>query len=367
MRLVIDCYKLVKGAGKSIGIYNLAKSLVQNLALSEESISGKDEIVVLGNSFNRKDFDVEGIHFVQVRGNPLNKINIIFWELFEVVYWGKKMRADRLLFPRGYRPLFCPVPDAIIVHDLIPFYYHKVFPDTLNKLENAYVMNRLKASIRKAKCVITISEFSRKEIDRICPGCSDRVKVIYNGYNDVTYKNRIKFEKPYIFATTSEMPHKNADGILQAYQAYRRIDPNPLELVIVGIAGVDPYHIEEETARHIKCYKYIREFEEMCGILHDAKAFLFLSLMEGFGFPPLEAMQLGVPVVCSNRSSLPEVAADAALLVDPQIPEEAAQALYQVVNDHMLRENLIKKGRENISRFSWESRTKLYWKALKEF
>lgn len=366
MRLVIDCYKLVKGAGKSIGIYNLTRSLVQNLACSQEVRLRTDEIVVLGNSYNRDDFAIEGVRFVQVPGNPLSRGNVLLWELFGVVFWGKKERADRILFPRGFRPLFCTIPDAIIVHDLIPFYYHETFPHTLNRLENAYIMNRLKASIKRADRVITISEFSRKEIQRICPGCMERVRVIHNGYNDVSCGTPDRTAAPYLYATTTQMPHKNAGGILKAYQEYRRISDRPLDLVVVGIPDTKPYGIDEETAAHIRCYPYIREFETMCKLLKGASAFLFLSLMEGFGFPPLEAMQLGVPVVCSNSSSLPEVTADAALLVDPQKPEEAARALQRVLTDQALREELIQKGYENIGRFSWDSRAKLYWKALKE-
>lgn len=366
MRLVIDCYKLVKGAGKSIGIYNLTKTLVHHLAGSEEIRSGKDELIVLGNSHNRSDFDVKGVDFKLVPGDPLNKINIIIWELFTVVRWAKKERADRILFPRGFRPLFCPVPDAIIIHDLIPFYYHEVFPDTFNKVENAYIMNRLKASMKHADRIITISDFSRAEIDRLCPGCGDKVRVVHNGYNDVTCGEEYLTETPYIYATTTTMPHKNASGILRAYEAYRKSSSAPLDLIVIGIAGTDGYEISREAAEHVKCFKFIEKFSDMCSILKGARAFLFLSLMEGFGFPPLEAMQLGVPVVCSDRSSLPEVVGDAALTVDPENVEDVARAMERIVTDEALRAELIGKGYKNIERFSWKSRTPLYWKALKE-
>ena len=85
---------------------------------------------------------------------------------------------------------------------------------------------------------------------------------------------------------------------------------------------------------------------------------------EGFGFPPLEAMQMGVPVVCSDRSSLPEVVGDAGILVNPDDMEEAAKALIRVTEEDEVREGLIKRGYENIKRFSWESRTDLYWEEL---
>lgn len=375
MRLLIDCYKLVKGAGKSIGIYNLTGSIITHLAATLPEKPECEEIIVLGNEYNQKDFDVPGVTFVKVPGNPLNKINMILWELFRVPVWAKKYHADRILFPRGYRPLFCSVKDTIIVHDLIPFYYHKYFPDTFNKLENAYIMNRLKASIRRANRVITISEYSLKEMEEMCPGCRDRVHVIYNGYNDVSCPEDGKFKEVsppdngnYLFAVTSGLPHKNAAGILKAYDSYYqqalRKKEKPLSLLAVGIEGTEGYSISEEAAKHVTCYKFIKDFGDMCLLLKGARAFLFLSYMEGFGFPPLEAMQLGVPVVCSDRSSLPEVVKDAGILVDPDDFEAVTKALERVVSDEALREKLIEKGYQNIRRFSWESRTELYWEEM---
>ena len=122
--------------------------------------------------------------------------------------------------------------------------------------------------------------------------------------------------------------------------------------------------MDREAAAHVRCYKFFEKFEDMCRMAAGAKAYLFLSYVEGFGFPPLEAMQLGVPVVCSDRSSLPEVVADAALLVSPEDEKGAAEALLRVTEDAELRQELIRKGYENIRRFSWDSRTDLYWKEL---
>ncbi|MDE7013832.1 MAG: hypothetical protein K2P19_04045, partial [Kineothrix sp.] len=138
MNLVIDCFKLVKGAGKSIGIYNLALSITRHLGervqeqrkAQEESGSGKkpdennggkwnrsnggktggnsgsqDTIIVLGNSYNREEFDVPGVTFVEVDGNPLNKVYCVLWELWLVKKYAANYQADRILFPRGYRPI----------------------------------------------------------------------------------------------------------------------------------------------------------------------------------------------------------------------------------------------------------------------
>ena len=367
MRLVIDCFKLVKGKGKSIGIYNLAQSLVQHLTATNKSGEHCEEIIVLGNEYNRKDFDIPGIRFVLMKGNPLNKLTCIVWELFLVPGKARKYGADRILFPRGYRPLFYRGKDTVIIHDLIPFYYDKHFPGVLNRFENAYIMSRLKASMKHADRIITISEFSRKEIDAMCPGSGSRVNVIYNGLNKVQAseeKCALSPERPYIYATASKLPHKNAAGVLKTYDAYFHQTDNPARLVVVGIPGTEEFEISEEAAAYVPCYKYIERTEDMHSLLAGARAFLFLSLIEGFGFPPLEAMQLGVPVVSSDRTALAEVVGDAGLLTDPDNYAQTVECLNRVLEDEELRAGLIQKGYANVKRFDWDSRIAAYWEEL---
>ncbi len=453
MNLVIDCFKLVKGEGKSIGIPHLTRSIVVNLGrrvLEQEQSgqkSGKSRtegapaIIVLGNAWNREEFDVPGVIFVEVEGDPRNKLFCVYWELVLVGKYARQYAADRILFPRGYRPL-SPVlgigrhriKDTILIHDLIPFYYHTHHPGVFHPLENAYIMRRLKDSIRGADRVITISDYSRRDILEKVPGSGRKIKVIYNGVNEITLPEAADRERPeqkeaeaadrekpeqkeaetadrerseqketeaadrekpeqkeaeaagrhpdrkssktgkqadawtpgsYMVAMTSGLPHKNARGILRAYEAYRKRTTSPLPLTVIGIGDTSAYpEMNKEAAAAVRCLSYIGDFKEMCRIAGGARVYLFLSYVEGFGFPPLEAMQLGVPVVCSDRSSLPEVVGEAGILVDPDDPERAADGLLQAAEDEELRQSLIRKGYENIKRFSWETRTGLYWKEL---
>lgn len=375
MRLVIDCFKLVKGQGKSIGIYNLAKNLTRHLAETNQNREHCEEIVVLGNEYNRKDFEVPGVRFIQVKGNPLSRLSYTLWELFGVVSAVKKAGGDRVLFPRGYRPLFYRGKDIVIIHDLIPFFYDRHFPGVLNRVENAYIMNRLKASIRHAYRVVTISEYSMKEMEEICPDCGKRTRVIYNGINPVPCSevpSSLKPEGPYLYAGVSALPHKNALGVLKTYEAYYKAEiregKNPARLVIIGIDSPESIPggevLSPQAAEYVTCYRYIESGEEMHSLLAGASAFLFLSLIEGFGFPPLEAMQLGVPVICSNRSSLPEVIGDAGLLTDPDDIDGTVSCIRRLLGDEALRKELIEKGYENVKRFDWDSRIERYWEVL---
>ena len=364
MRLIIDCFKLVKGAGKSIGIYNLALNLVRELA---SDTGGGHEIIVLGNAHNRSDFDVEGIRFVKVNGNPLNRLGCIFWELFAVSVTAKRMKADKVLFPRGYASMLHLTKECVIIHDMIPFYYHENFPGYFSRLENFYIMWRLRASARKADQVITISEASKKDILKYSHTDADRITVIYNGYNAIESRQYEEAKEPYILAMTSGLPHKNAIGIVKSYAAYCRLTEEPIPLKIIGIEDVSQLDVDKDISGNITCIKYVEKDAQLHQMIYAAKAFLFLSLVEGFGFPPIEAMQLGTPVICSDRSSLPEVVAEAAVCVDPEDYDRVAEAIKRVADNAIDTDELCRKCKANMARFDWEKTGRKYREVLFEW
>lgn len=381
MILLIDCFKLVKGTGKSIGIYNLAKNLVDNLP----GLDSGARIVVLGNKYNREDFDIKGVEFVEVKYNPLSQAVCAMWELVLVNKAIKKIHPDKVLFPRGYLPFRSVSKNYVIIHDMIPFYYHKHFPGVLGKT-NYYIMWRLKASARKAYRVITVSEYAGSDIvktaglkdpDKVIPILSGLNKMDASGIKEGYYpEGQSKPYRPYISAIASKLPHKNVLGVLKAYKVYLDMhtsgqDSSVLGLHIIGLdnAGVDRMIQEEHIAftpeerSLIVGYKYIKRDEDMYAVIKGSQAFLFMSLNEGFGFPPLEAMQLGVPVVCSNRTSLPEVVGSAGILVNPDDYNAVAKALVEMESPEV-RDKYIKLGYENIQRFRWDDRIQKYKEEL---
>lgn len=366
LRLAIDCFKLVKGAGKSIGIYNVALSLTQNLVLGKKKSSDSKkkncEIIVIGNKYNKEDFDINGVQFIQIdRYNPLNKVHCIFWELFAVSTVCKKLNVDKVLFPRGYCALTHPVEDIVLIHDLIPFYYNEHFPGVFNKYENAYIMSRLRSSAKTAKKIITISEASKADIIKYCNVKEDKITVIHNACNAVDFhEDRKIVEKPYMCAITSALPHKNAVGVLKSYEEYHKIAEKPLKLHVIGIDEKFKSGISQKTLDDIVFHKYIENNNDMYELIHNCTMFVFLSLVEGFGLPPIEAMQLEVPVICSDCSSLPEVVGNAAILVNPENYDMVAHEMLRLQNDICLQQELIEAGKKNTYRFSWESRAQQY-------
>lgn len=367
MRLVIDCFKLIKGIGKSIGIYNVAQGIVKHLGeMNCASDAKKAEILVLGNKDNREDFDVPGVKFIEIKKyDPRNKIQVVIWELFYVSKVCKKLRADRVFFPRGYTALTHPIYDIVLIHDLIPFYYYEHFPGVFNKVENAYIMRRLKQSAKSAKKVITISQASKEDIVKYCGVDESKITVINNACEEINVKIE-RSTKPYICAMTSGLPHKNAKGIIESYVNYCKMTDMPLNLVIIGLQDMNDYDVPKDIRNRIRCHKFIKDNEELYNIIGGSEVFLFLSLVEGFGLPPIEAMQLGVPVICSNTSSLPEVVGDAAILVDPSNYVQTAQSLKHLLENPNKRSEMINNGYANAKRFSPESRAAMYWRELIE-
>lgn len=372
--LLIDCFKQVKGAGKSIGIYNLAKNLVWNLAEQQRKNPGgrakNYKILVFGNRYNQKDFDIPGVEFILISHNPLNKLTCIWWELFEVSVLAKRYHADKILYPRGYASMLHLTKEYIIIHDMIPFYYDKHYPGYFNRLENFYIMWRLKASASHADQVITISEASKQDILLYAKTNGANITVINNGYNAIKEVPKNIMKEDYILALTSKLPHKNAEGVLRAYERYCRqmtdVQGKILPLKIIGIADTGQWYEElsPEVREHISCYPYIQSDDEMHEMIAKARVFLFLSKVEGFGFPPVEAMQLGTAVICSNMSSLPEVVDNAAVLVNPDDLEETAAAIQRLISDEEQQEVLIRNGYTNATRFSWERIGQEYWNIL---
>lgn len=357
--IVIDCFKLVKGMGKSLGIYNVALHLVQSLIAARPSA----KITVLGTRYNREDFAIAGVNFVEIDRDPHRRLTCVLWELFTVSKVVKQLKADEVLFPRGFCALTHPVRDVVLVHDMIPFYYHANYPGYFNRLENFYIRWRLKASIRTAHRVITISEASKADILRYTKCDPAKINVILNGCDAFRYAGPTG-GGGYFSAITSKLPHKNAAGIVKAYAAYVSQCDDPLPLELIGVPDIDAYTQDESLKARVTCHAYIKENEVLHTLIARSEGFLFLSLTEGFGLPPVEAMLVGAPVVCSDRSSLPEACGDAALYVDPEQPEGVAAALLSLQKDPVLRERLRERGYRNAQRFSWSSRAKLYWDVL---
>jgi glycosyltransferase involved in cell wall biosynthesis len=250
----------------------------------------------------------------------------------------------------------------VTVYDLVPFIYPKLHP---NQTLWSYRLF-FKKILNKSDMIITISQNSKKDLMRLFKINENKIKVIQLAVSeefrilDDEQKKSAKQNNPLgkfiLFVGTLE-PRKNIPGLLRAFYQLKKKGFEH-KLVIVGKKGWK----YEDIFRTIKKLNLKKEViflgyvpqEEIINLYNAADLFVFPSLYEGFGLPPLEAMACGCPVVVSNTSSMPEVCGNAALYVNPYNVPEIAQAMERVLTDTKLKKDMIKKGLKQAKKFSWE-------------
>ena len=248
------------------------------------------------------------------------------------------------------------------IHDITPFRVPETFtPDFLALHKKAF-----ENACGKSTKIITDSEFSKKDIIDFTHMDENKIDVVYCGVNSEYFSKRqnnldnvrIKYALPdkYILYFGTCRPHKNVESVINAYvhlpeatrREYALVITNPKEVTKFCAMknNVAPHYIENVSE------------EDKPAIYQMASVMVWLSLYEGFGLPIIEAQSAGTPVVCSNVTSLPEVAGDAAVLVDPLDTETTVDAIERCLHDEPFRQDLIAKGHENIKRFSWDESAK---------
>ena len=278
----------------------------------------------------------------------------------------RRARADLFHAPHYVLPPLTPCRSVVTIHDVI----HLRFPEYLpNRAAHTYARAMMWLAIRRADRVLTVSEASKRDILRYFNVSSGKVEVIPNAIDDrfgmapsdeevAQVRERYQLHAPFLLYAGNIKPHKNIERLIEAFGQLRRRGFDKVKLLIIG-DQVTKYAALRHAVHRCKLHTHVRFFgfvpDRMLAVLYRlADAFVFPSLYEGFGLPPLEAMASGTPVVTSNVSSLPEVVGDAALLVDPYDVMAIADALERVLTDEALRHDLVTRGLARAKEFSWE-------------
>lgn len=277
----------------------------------------------------------------------------------------RRHRIDLLHSPHFMLPLLSSCPAVTTIHDVIYLACKNDLPSVAGR---AYYKGMMLASARRARKIITVSEFSKADIVRYLKIAPEKIEVIPSAvspvFRQVREKSRIDvvlgkygITTDFILYAGIYKPRKNHAGLLHAFQKFKAAGAKA-RLVIAG-----PMNEGESPLKELAQELGIAEQVIFTGAVDDlelatlysaARVYACPSLYEGFGFTVLEAMACGAPVVCSPETSLPEVAGDAALYADPRDPDKFAEALARVFSDAELRAELIEKGRKNCERFSWK-------------
>lgn len=263
---------------------------------------------------------------------------------------------------------FLRIPFIITVHDLIRYfdlkgkriYIHK--PNTRDR----FYMNLDYSGIKKAKKIITVSNHSKKDIIKYLQIPEEKIEVIYLGFDHQIFKPSLQkniFNFPYLLFVGSEQPRKNFPLLLKAFKKIREEGEfKNLKLIKVSKAGGKEVDFRGETLKLIRELNLNQEviftefvpIEDLVIYYSNAQCFILPSFYEGFGLTVLEAMACGCPVIISDLTSLPEIAGNATLKINPFSLEDLTNAIKLVLTDEKLKEELSKKGIERASQFSWE-------------
>jgi glycosyltransferase involved in cell wall biosynthesis len=277
----------------------------------------------------------------------------------------RRHKVDLFHEPHYVLPPLVPCRSVVTIHDCI----HLRFPQYLpNKLAYAYARTFLWTATHQADRIITVSEASKRDILQYFRIPPEKIEVIYNGIGERFWnapaeediervRQRYQLTDPFILYAGNIRPHKNLERLIDAFHLLRREGFDAVKLLIIG-DEISKYATLRRTVHRHKLHKHVRFLgfvpdQTLAALYRLAAVFVFPSLYEGFGLPPLEAMASGTPVVTSNVSSLPEVVGDAALLVDPYDTEAIAGAVRMVLTDAALRDDLRARGLARAREFSW--------------
>lgn len=311
-------------------------------------------------AYMQKNCDINESHFSGFLYRSIMNIIPVPYSLF----FGKKSELTH--FFNYIIPPFVHGKKVVTIHDMVI----RAYPETVRFRTKQLLLTGMKKSMKRADIIITDSEFSKTEIEKYYPQFSGKIQVVYCGVNTEKFyhiedteriektKKNLGIESEYFLYLGTIEPRKNLERLIEAYNILSKRDSSVPKLVMAGGKGwlnsgiynkVKEYGLEER----IIFTKYIPD-EDLCPLMNGACAFVFPSIYEGFGMPPLEAMACGVPVVSSGEASLPEVVGDCAVIVDAYSPESIADGMYRVYTDRELSDDLKKRGMQRAADFTWE-------------
>ncbi len=285
------------------------------------------------------------------------------WELLAV-----RPRPDVLFVPAHVLPLAHPLPSVVTVHDL--GYHH--FPNAHPARQRRYLDWSTRRAARAATHLLADSHATARDLTTIYAVPESKVTVVYPGRDEGLRRVdpaevRARYDLPadYVLHVGTLQPRKNLLRLIEAVADLRKAHP-ALTLVLAGRAGwlAEPILAVARAQPWVRLLNYVPD-ADLAGLYSGARVFAFPSLYEGFGFPVLEAMACGVPVVCANTASLPELAGDAALTVDPLDTAALAAALGRALTDDALTAGLVGRGHAQIERFTWARAAAAAWGVLR--
>ncbi len=358
MKVVISGYigKKITGIGR-------------NLICLLDNAPSDNEYVIYTNEDMKNEFKFKNPH-VTVKTYPVSKMSSmknLLWTTFKFPGVVKKENADRALIPNFTLLLFKHRPTVVIIHDLIEF-------NVKNKFSPKKMFYRTKIAdplmVKRSDKIITVSENSKRDLIKFLKVPEEKITVVYNGVDQEKFHKMDDQEATAIlerrgwstdfilYAGTIDHPGKNAMAVIKAFEEFKKIGKYNGQCILAGMPGAGFEAIEEYVNKStLKDQIIITGFvsdEELIALYSKCATFVFVSLYEGFGIPPLEAMACGAKVVVSNTSSLPEVVGEIGIMVDPTDQNAITDGVYRSLN-LTADKNYQNWVKEHLNHYNWKN------------
>jgi len=328
-----------------------------------------------------RDIDEEFIYSDNITPlvlSPQARHPILFYWWFEhsVANFLNKYKPDLFLSPDGYLSLKANCKQLAVIHDLNFEHYPNDLPFLVRKYYNYYFPK----FAAKASRIATVSNYSKEDIIKTYGIAEKNIDVVYNGCNPIytAVSEEVKLQTKHIYTQDCDYflyvgslhPRKNIKRLFEAFDKFKNTSESNVKLVVVG----EKYYWTNEIKHSYLNLAFKDDViftgrlssEELKNVLGSALAMTYIPYFEGFGIPILEAMNAEIPVITSNITSMPEVAADAALLIDPFSVESIANAMLYLFKDEDMRKTLIQKGNKRKLDFSWDKTADALWKSIEK-
>ena len=330
--------------------------------------------ILCDKNFTENYFDFPNVSKHHIFPPYRHPLLYVFYMEFILPFFLKKYKPDVFVSMDGFLSLISNCKQIPLICDIN--FEHK--PEDLKWKNRVYYCYFFKKFARKAKRIITISEYSKRDISNFYTIPLDTIDNVSCGINGNFYplpqekiiatREKWSSGKPYFFFVGSMHPRKNIKRLIESFNEFKKQTTADLKLVLAGSILWQTSDIEESyTASPYKediIFTGRLSDDELKDLLGAAFALSFVPIFEGFGLPIVEAMQSGIPVICSNVTSMPEVAGDAAILVDPFSVENITVGMVKLYTDKSLSLQLIEKGNKQKDQFSWNRTAHLFMNSI---
>jgi glycosyltransferase involved in cell wall biosynthesis len=371
MRIAINAIFLQNNPMEGYGHYTA--EVVQRMI---EAHPEDDFLLVYDRSWGKDFINKPNVTHLLVTPAARHPLSFKYWYDIKASAAVKRWKADVWFQPYGFCSLTSSVPQVLMIHDLS----FKHYPQYISWYQRLYYRWFTPSFIRKAKKLITVSDFSKNDIIKnyrtpenkiaVIPGAARKGFIPLDWEEKLAVKNGYADGREYFLFVGGVHPRKNLLNLLKAFSHFKKWQHSNMKLLVAGRLAWQ----YDDLLEKMKTYKY-RDDVVLLGYLPEAQlqkvvgaayALVYPSWFEGFGLPILESMQAGVPVICSNTSSMPEVAGDAALLIDPASHDAIGKEMLALYRSEGIRNAFIEKGLQRVQSFSWDITAAAVYKELKQ-